>query len=261
MRPEVLIRKDLKENGNINKFNILVLGVYLADKPNNIDDIVERMNECRYCHVIQKWAGVGGEAPTERVKDVTVKYLKEIRPKYEILNELLSHENIDRYDYIINSDDDIVLPFGFLDNFITLQESLGFVIAQPSRTSGSFIDHPIVEQQRGVIARQTLFVEIGPLVSFHKLIYDIVFPFDLTSPMGWGYENYWAYEIVRRGLKMGIIDNTPVDHSMRKPVENYNWHEADEKRTLYWSKYPHLKYEECFRVLKVYTPRGVTPWE
>ena len=119
--------------------------------------------------------------------------LRERVPKYVILNELLAAEDLERFDFVVNIDDDIVLPDRFLDQFLPLQARLQFAIGQPARTSNSFIDHPIVEQQRGALARETLFVEIGPVLSVHRCAFDIVFPFDLSSPMGWGYENVWSH--------------------------------------------------------------------
>ena len=153
------------------------------------------------------------------------------------------------FDTVMLFDDDIVLPERFLDRFLPLQHRFDFAIAQPARTSNSYIDHPIVEQQRGCLARQTRFVEIGPVVSFHRSVFGLVFPFDLTSPMGWGYENVWSYQLAGRGLKLGIIDAVPVDHSTRKPVANYKWSEADAQRKELFKKHEHYSYDDCFRVL------------
>jgi hypothetical protein len=179
------------------------------------------------------------------------------KPKYEIMNELISAEDLSQYEYLLMTDDDVVLPEGFLDEFITLQEHLKFVIAQPARTPNSHIDHPIVEQQSGILARETLFVEIGPVVSFHRSVYDFIFPFDLTSSMGWGYENVWSYLVRERKMKMGIIDHTPVDHSMRKPVENYDWNQVDEERREYLRSHNHLPLETCFTTLNVINYGGM----
>ena len=38
----------------------------------------------------------------------------------------------------------------------------------------------------GVAARETLFVEIGPVGGFHASVFDHVLPFDMASPMGLG---------------------------------------------------------------------------
>jgi hypothetical protein len=102
-----------------------------------------------------------------------------------------------------------------------------------------------------VIGRQTRFVEIGPVFSVHRSAYAHVFPFDLTSPMGWGYENVWSWRLEAAGLRMGIVDAVPLDHSMRKPVANYSWDEADRQRTLLLESVPHRDIAECMRVLAV----------
>jgi glycosyltransferase involved in cell wall biosynthesis len=251
LRPQIPERFRVKTNGHARRKKVLILGVYLAEKQNNVDDIVATILKTRTVKVTQRWIALGGEAKTRQVADVTVDTILRERPKFQIINDLLTKEKLNQYDYVILMDDDIVLPALFLDQFIALQERLDFVIAQPARTSNSYIDHPIVEQQRGVLARRTLFVEIGPVVSFHKSVFGIVFPFDLTSPMGWGYENVWAHRLEQARMKMGIIDVVPVDHSLRKPVAFYHWDEANRQRSLYLSKHEHTPIDQCFRVLDV----------
>ena len=240
-----------RSNGGSRRKKVLVLGVYLAGRQNNIDDIVPIILQTKNYEVTQRWIALGGEPLTKQVANVTVGTILRERPKFQIMNDLLAKEKTDRFDYVVLIDDDIVLPNSFLDQFLSLQERLAFSIAQPARTNNSYIDHPIVEQQRGVLARRTLFVEIGPVASFHKSVYELVFPFDLTSPMGWGYENVWAYRVDQRQMKMGIIDVVPVDHSLRKPVAFYRWDEADRQRSLYLSKHKHLPIDQCLRVLDV----------
>jgi glycosyltransferase involved in cell wall biosynthesis len=252
LRPNVpAILKEIRSNGQSRQKRVLVLGVYLAGKPNNIDDIVEIILSAKKYKVTQRWIALGGEPLTKQVANVTVGTVLREKPKFQIMNDLLAKEKLSQYDYVILIDDDVVLPASFVDQFIALQERLEFSISQPARTSNSYIDHPIVEQQRGVLARRTLFVEIGPVVSFHKSVYEQVFPFDLTSPMGWGYENVWAYRLDQLQLKMGIIDIVPVDHSLRKPVAFYSWDEANRQRSLFLSKHDHIPTDQCFRVLDV----------
>ena len=232
--------------------NVLVLGIYLANKMNTIHDIVTVFHGSSTHTVMQKWVALNGSPPDVETEAITVKILPGRVPKFQIINELLHEEKLSNYDYIILCDDDIVLPKNFVDSFIAMQSKLEFAIAQPARTINSYIDHPIVQQHIGVHARQTRFVEIGPVVSFHRSAYDFIFPFDLTSSMGWGYENAWAHEAIQRNLKMGIIDGVCVDHSIRKPVVNYQWDQADKERTEYLKKHNHLPLEECFRVLNAH---------
>ena len=168
-----------------------------------------------------------------------------------LINRLLAEEDLDSYDFVLNTDDDIVLPEGFLDVFLGVQAGVGFDLAQPARTPNSHVDHPIVIQQRGVVARKTRFVEIGPVVSFGRSIYDLVFPFDERSPMGWGFENVWSSLLREDGKSEGIVDAVPVDHSVREPVAHYEWADAVADRERYLANNPHIPTEECFRVLEI----------
>jgi MoaA/NifB/PqqE/SkfB family radical SAM enzyme/GT2 family glycosyltransferase len=249
--PDFTVSVIPKNNMTAHK-NILILGIYLANSLNTVTDIISVFSGSKLHAVTQKWVALNGQPPDATTSGVTVKNLNGRVPKFQIINELLQEEDLFHYDYIILCDDDVVLPKDFVASFIAMQSRLEFAIAQPARTLNSYIDHPIVARHIGVDARETHFVEIGPVVSFHQKVYDFVFPFDLTSPMGWGYENAWAYEAIRRNLKMGIIDAVCVDHSLRKPVVNYEWNQANKERTAYLEKNVHLPLEECFRVVNAH---------
>jgi glycosyltransferase involved in cell wall biosynthesis/Flp pilus assembly protein TadD len=252
LRPPDLTLEVMPTVNKTDPKNVLILGIYLANSLNTVTDIVSVFGGSKLHTVTQKWVALNGQPPDARAAAVTVKNLNGRVPKFQIINELLHDDDLSEYDYIVLCDDDVVLPEHFVDSFIAMQSQLEFAIAQPARTLNSYIDHPIVAKHIGVHARETHFVEIGPVVSFHRLVYDFVFPFDLTSPMGWGYENVWAHEAIGRNLKMGIIDAVCVDHSLRKPVVNYEWNQADKERTAYLEKNVHLTLEECFRVVSSY---------
>ncbi len=230
---------------------LLVLGIYLANHPNHVTHIVSVLSNTISYQVTQRWVALGGPPASQSVAGVTVRTLLKKTPKFQILNDLLGKEDLAEYEYVLIMDDDIVLPDQFLDRFIALQTDLNFALAQPARTGNSYLDHPIVEQQWGVAARQTLFVEIGPVVSVHRSAYELIFPFDLTSPMGWGYNNVWPCLLAKHDLKMGILDLLAVEHSLRKPAANYSWEQAARDRALFLEKNPHLPLEQCFRVLDV----------
>jgi Glycosyl transferases group 1 len=229
----------------------LVLGVYLAGKPNTAEHVVATVARSRDLAVHQRWVALGEDSADGELGSVTALTVTEPTPKYALLNRLLSEEDLASYDFVVITDDDIVVPDGFLDLFLGVQAGVGFDLAQPARTLNSHVDHPIVLQQRGVVARRTLFVEIGPLVSFGREIYELVFPFDETNPMGWGFENVWSYQLRERGRAEGIVDAVPMDHSIRKPVAYYEWSDANADRDQYLARHPHLPYEECFRVLDI----------
>lgn len=230
---------------------VLVLGVYLTDQPNNVPAIVRELGRSDRHHVEQRWVALGTPPPADEVAGVTVDAGAVGRPKFVILNELLDDVELDAFDFVLVCDDDITLPDRFLDRFLSLQIRAGLALAQPARTNDSYLDHPIVERQWGVAGRQTWFVEIGPVFCVHRSAYPLVFPFDLTSPMGWGYSNVWASLLTKRGLDMGIIDATPVAHNLRRPVAHYSWEVADTARRLLLERHPYYPPALCFRTLAV----------
>jgi len=230
---------------------VLVLGIAMADRQNTAEDVIASMESDRH-EVVQRWIALGDEPDTPLLTAATAEIVRERVPKYELLNRLLAREPLGTYDHVVITDDDVVLPRRFLDSFLAFQDRFGFALAQPARTSTSYIDHPIVEQQLGTLARETRFVEIGPVLSAARAAYPLVFPFDLMSPMGWGYENVWAHRFADHGLKLGIVDAVPVDHSIRPPVANYGWHEADAQRRAFLAARPHVGLGECFRVIAVH---------
>ncbi len=232
--------------------NVLVLGIYLADQANNVDELVKQFNAPRKWKVTQKWAAIGNRSVNGHVGEVTYKQFQEGLPKFTLLNRMLSDVDLQKYDYVVVCDDDIKMEDGFLDRYLDIVGKYDFALAQPARTHNSFIDHHFVEQMTGLEARRTLFVEIGPLFSVRKDIYADIFPFDETSPMGWGYDFVWPCVIERRGLRMGIVDAVPVDHSMRKPVKNYSYDEARAHMEIYLSKNKNLSRGEAFRILETY---------
>ncbi len=238
------------------KAKVLVVGVYLADKPNNAEAIVSLFAESAQYEVTQCWAALGRGPCSGRLRDATKIEVDEPTPKFVLINQILAQTNLDVYEYLLLCDDDIRLPDRFLDRFLSLQARLDLRLAQPARTSSSSIDHPIVQQQRGVVARETLFVESGPVVSAHRSIYDLLMPFDLTSPMGWGYDNIWSYRLSKAGLKMGIIDAFPVEHSMRGQAVHYSSEEAHRGRNKLLEAHPHRSLEDCFKVLSIITDQA-----
>jgi hypothetical protein len=230
--------------------SVLVVGVYISAQTNNIEHIVGQFALSHNWKVAQKWAVIGDEANAPSVKNVTRLRLEKGLPKFVILNRLLADEALDNYDFILLSDDDISLPPDFLDTYLDLVVKYDFALAQPARTHRSYIDHHFVAQMPGLIARKTRFVEIGPLLSLRRDIFSTLLPFDESSPMGWGYDFVWPCLMSRKGVSIGIIDATPVEHSMRKPVMNYSYDETNRAMAVFLSQHQHLTRGEAFTILE-----------
>lgn len=232
--------------------SVLILGIYLSDQINNIGHIVNRLSASCSWHVVQKWVAIGDNEQPLEVKNVTVMSLKDMMPKFVLLNKLLSQEEPDNYDFIIICDDDIFISHNFLESYLNLVIKYDFALAQPARTHNSYIDHHFVEQLDGLSARRTRFVEIGPLFSVRKDIFSAIFPFDESAYMGWGYDFVWPCIAEKMGFHMGIVDAIPVEHSLRRPVKNYNYDESNLSQERYLSRNQHIKPDEAFTVLESY---------
>jgi hypothetical protein len=230
------------------KQRVLIVGVYLADKPNNVEAIIENFARSVGFRISQRWAAVGSSL--EGIAgSYTFLRIADALPKFTLINSLIGSAELALYDYLVVCDDDLSLPPRFLDGFISLQQQLGYRLAQPARTDDSYIDHEIVKQCVGYVARQTLFVECGPLFCMHRSIYELLVPFEAESPMGWGYENIWSWRLSQRGFPMGIIDCLPVKHKMRKPCLYYSSEEAGRAQAQLLASHPHNPDETCKQVV------------
>jgi hypothetical protein len=54
------------------------------------------------------------------------------------------------------------------------------------------------------------------------------------------------------GLRMGIVDATPVAHTLRKPMANYERGTADREMRAYLAAHPHLDRERAFTILEAF---------
>ncbi len=230
----------------------LVIGVYLANQANTVEHIVRVFGSAPKWQVTQKWASLGEGTVSGEVSASTVIRLQESEPKFVILNRVLAEENLPSYEYVLVCDDDITVQQGFLETYLDLVDKYDFALAQPARTHASYIDHHFVERLDGLTARRTRYVEIGPLFSVRRDLFDLFFPFDESSPMGWGYDFAWPCLIESLGLRMGVIDSTPVDHSLRKPVKNYSYDEANSAMRAYLARMPHLSKDLAFSIVESY---------
>ena len=212
--------------------SVLVVGVELVDRQSYAQELTRQFYDSSVWEVDQVWFPLG----QPRV------------PKFVLLNHILQQQHLDRYDYILVCDDDIQLPENFLDRYLAIVEGCDFALAQPARTHRSDIHHPIVAHVPGLVARQTRFVEIGPLFSMRQDVVPLLLPFDESSPMGWGYEFVWPLQIEPR--RMGIVDATPVSHTMRPAVSEYSG--AGDQMIAYLLARPHLSREDAYTTVQEY---------
>jgi len=241
--------------------SVLIVGVYLLDKPSNIREIKSELGKSSRLGVEQRWIGLGTGSVPEEMADVTVHKVIPPAMKFPLLNQLLAKVILDGFEFVVVCDDDILLPENFLDRYLDSVTRYDFALAQPARTHDSFsphmiVDgfsgHPFVEQLDGLLARQTRFVEIGPIFSVHHRAFELIFPFEEESPMGWGYDFVWPHIIANAGLKMGIIDAVPIAHSLRKSGDYYQHDKARAEMKKFLAHRRHLSPEEAFFIVESY---------
>lgn len=201
---------------------ILVVGVYVCDKPTLAADIASGFARSRHA-VTQAWASLGtGPHGVADMQAWTRLALSAPSPKFAIVNELIGGFDLREFTHLVVTDDDIEFAPGFLDDFIGLQQHYGFALAQPARSAESNIDHPITRERHTRMARQTRFVEIGPLFSMAAVAFPVMLPFDESFYMGWGLDHVWPVALAQAGLPMGVIDRTPVHHRFRPIASTYS---------------------------------------
>jgi GT2 family glycosyltransferase len=143
------------------------------------------------------------------------------RGKFENLNALIAAYPLASYDWLLVIDDDVALPRGFLDAFVCATERTGLRLAQPAHRLHSHAAWPVTRRHAGATARETTFVEIGPVTAFHRDTFTALLPFPEGLPMGWGLDVHWAAVAAEHGWPIGIVDATPIGHTQRPAGSAY----------------------------------------
>lgn len=231
---------------------VLVVGIYLADRPNTAAHLAAAFAAAAGYRVTQAWVALNGEPADAGLAAVTVARASGFVPKFVLVNRELARHDWRAYDFVVICDDDVVVSRGFLDAFLDLQREADLALAQPARTRNSHADWKFVRRRRGIRGRCTRFVEIGPLVSLRRDFAARVLPLDEASPMGWGYDFVWPLVAEAAGLRIGIIDATPVDHSLRPQATAYDARITHDAMLRLFAAQPHLTKQQAFTVLETF---------
>ena len=233
-----------------NRPKVLILGVYMGNRRSLINHIVPTLGSSIHCQVTQRWIAIGSVSKDAAVMAATVEAIPERTPKFTLINSLISTVDIAKTDFIMVCDDDVTVCSDFTDRFIGWQQHCSFALAQPARTWNSYVDHSFVRRSLWCQARETRFVEIGPIFSMSRSMAELMLPFDESSPMGWGYDLVWPVIARQHGLKLGIVDAVAIEHSMRARGALYDASNEIESMAKMLSQREHLNAREAFVVLK-----------
>ena len=164
--------------------------------------------------------------------------------KFQNLNQLLAAHPVEECDWLLVVDDDVVLPHHFLDRLLFLAERFDFQLAQPAHRARSHAAWRVTRRRAGVVARQTPFVEIGPVTAFARATFPALLPFPDVR-MGWGLEMHWASLARERGWRCGVLDAVAIRHSVAPAGEAYSRDAAVAEARALLAERPHLTAAEA----------------
>ena len=170
------------------------------------------------------------------------------RGKFENLNGLLEREPAAGHDWLLLLDDDVVLPRAFLDVFVFLAERFDFALAQPAHRWRSHAAWAVTRRRPGTVARQTRFVEIGPVTALRAATFDELPPFPPLR-FGWGLDRTGRPWPQPAAGAIGVIDATPVDHGLRRIAASYDHGGAVAEARAFLASRPYTPAAEAQRTL------------
>jgi hypothetical protein len=208
---------------------VLAIGIEREDRPNLM--AAARVELARSRHDVEiATSGVGG------------------RGKFENLNALLDAHPLRERDWLLVLDDDVALPRGFLDDFLFLAERFELKLAQPAHRRRSHAAWRVTRRRAGSVARETGFVEIGPVCAFHRDTFETLLPYPQLKA-GWGLDSHWAALAHERGWRIGVVDATPIRHVMRPIADSYRRADAVAEAQAFLAQRPYVTAAEAQRTL------------
>lgn len=171
--------------------------------------------------------------------------------KFENLNALLTGTPLLGVDWLLILDDDVVLPDGFLDALIAAAERLDLTLAQPAHRLHSHAAWSVTRRHPFATARETAFVEIGPVTLIRADAFADLLPFPALR-MGWGLDVHWSALADARGWRLGVVDAVPVLHAEAPAGSAYSREAAVAEARAFLADRPYLGREAANRSLRTH---------
>jgi GT2 family glycosyltransferase len=164
--------------------------------------------------------------------------------KFENVNRLLAAHPLDGRDWLLVVDDDVELPRGFLDRFLFLCERFDLQLAQPAHRLNSHAAWPQTRRRAHSVARETSFVEIGPVSAFASATFATLLPFPELR-MGWGLDAHWAAIARERRWRCGVVDAVAIRHRAAPAADAYSRADAIAEARSFLADRPYVRADEA----------------
>jgi len=187
--------------------SILAVGIEVPGREKDIHRVMRRLKSSTRHHL-----------------DIAIAQLAPGKGKFENIQSALDRVNLDHYEWLVIVDDDVAFRRNMLDRLIGFSEACDFVVAQPAHRLSSYASYAVTLRRAGCFARQTRFVEIGPLTVIRRPAFPKLIPFP-KSRWCYGIDLMWSHTVRAAGWKMGIVDACPIGH-LRPVAGSYSMDEA-----------------------------------
>jgi GT2 family glycosyltransferase len=172
--------------------------------------------------------------------------------KFENLNRLLAEHPAGEHDWLLVVDDDVVLPRGFLDRLLLLGEHFALDLLQPAHRARSHAAWRVTRRRPGALARETPFVEIGPVTAFARSTFATLLPFPEVR-MGWGLDLHWAALAREHGWRCGVLDAVAIAHVAAPAADAYSRESALAEARAFLAERSYLPARDAQRTLQTHT--------
>jgi hypothetical protein len=173
---------------------ILAVGIEVPGREQDIHTVMRRL-----------------QRSTKHKVEISITKLLPGEGKFNNIQRAIDGEDLETYEWLLIVDDDVAFRPNMLDRLIGASEACEFVISQPAHRLSSYASYEITLRRPGCFARQTRFVEIGPLTAIHRTTFPKLIPFP-KSRWAYGIDLIWSHTAEQAGWKMGIIDACPIGH-------------------------------------------------
>ena len=121
-------------------------------------------------------------------------------------------------------------------------------MAQPAHRARSHAAFQVTRSRATSLVRESAFVEIGPVVAFGAVTFDVLLPFPPLR-VGWGLDLHWGAVARAHGWRLGIVDATPIQHHMRPVAASYDRSGAIAEARAFLADRPYVTASEAQRTL------------